>query len=523
MPLSQEYQYLYKYYCKKYGEQRALNILVEKPEKFLSRANDICMWKDSFDKGAFFELKKIDDSSVHYKHRPKTKFAEKSQAKKGSGCASVVFRVTIVSLICAIAFYTICFLFKINYNLKFLAYVAPILIGLTLLIGALREIYNFRARFCLNKRQKEFPYASLYIQHCAQNVEVKEIVNIPKLDLELINIYYEAISDALQKQITINKEQLYNKLNEFCQSADYHNVVCKSIVRYSYRGKRLPNIKKLMPFSEIREHFDDPKGFRVLMALLNTNNDSNKISPNYNYDNRYFDSAYFNTNSSKGDKTYGEFFILLSILITIILSFFCFKFPFVWYQQKPIAEEKFLHDSLDKYNQACTLIDMDYKKKLLQPAYIVGISVEHELVSNGGIGNDWYIYDEVNGEKINSSEIKDTVLVGDILDLYSEITEEDPSSDDVGCKFESVPITLEQLENGTPATLNVNVRETHGRGAGKSANWQSNFYIRKIKKLKHLPKNYKPQKEPYPPKPNEKTKQKVSSWEVFKLTMKNLI
>lgn len=522
MPLSEEYQYLYKYYCKKYGEQRAHKILAKKPEKFLSRANDICKWKKSFDEGIFYELKKLDDSSIHSKHRPKTMLADKSQTKLGSSFGLGIFWGIYLSGLFTLAWFIICYIFDIHYNFKYLSTIAPFLLGATLLASAFIEIYSVIARISFNIRQKEFPYACLYIQHCAQNVEVKEIVNIPKLDLELINIYYEAISHALKERITTHKEQLYNTLNEFCQSANYHNVVCKSIPTYNYYGTRLSNNKKLMPFSEIREHFDDPKGFKVLMALLNPNHNE-QSSSNCKCDDRYFDSAFFDVKLRKNYKTHKEILITITTIFTIFLSFFLFKFPFVWHQQKQIAGDKLYQDSLIRYKQACNLIDLNYKKKFQQPAYLIGVSVKHKMLRNGGIGNDWNTYAEANGRQLKRSEITIPIVVGESLTLSSKITEIDPSSDDVGSDYEDVPLTLEQIEDGTSIVLNVNVREHHGPGSGESADWESIFRIRKINKLKHLPKNYKPVKEPYPPKPSEEIKQEVKSKDVFMLTIKNII
>ena len=515
-----QYKYIYEYYCKKYGKQKACNILADKSVKFLSRANDICKWKDSFDKGIFYEIKKLDDSTIHSKQRPKTKLADQSHTRLGSGFSMGLSWGITFSVIFTIAWFIICSIFNIHYDFQFIPYIVPYLIGATLLICAILEIYNFIARKRFNKLQKEFPYASLYIQHCAQNVEVKEIVNIPKTELELLNIYYEAISSALQKQINLHKELLFNKLNEFCQSANYHNVVSKSSHSYYY-GRRLLSNKKLMPFSEIREHFDEPKGFDVLMALLNIN--SCVSSPACKYSDGYFDTAFFKTNPQNNYRANEASIITTAAIVAVVVSFFCFKFPFVWHQQKPIAQELFLQDSLAKYNQACALIDLNYSKKLQQPVYLVGVSVKHHMLRNGGIGNDWYEYAEVNGEEINYSEVTVPVVVGDTLKLYSEIVEEDPSSDDIGSNNENIPVTAEQIESGFNTTLTTNVYEHHGHGAGESATWESKFQIRKIKQLKNPPENYKPKKEPYPPKPSEKTKFDISSWDVFKLTMKNLL
>ena len=517
MPISQEYPYLYNYYCKKYDKQKAGRVLANKPEKFLSRANEICKWKDSFDKGAFYELKKLDDSWVHSRYR-ESFLAYKSHAVIGSGFGFGIGYGILGSLIFTVAWFVICKIFKIDYDFQFMAYVAPVLLGLTLLTGAIMEIYNFIARRYCIKRQNEFPYASLYIQHCAQRVDVEDMLNMPNDELELLNIYYNSISNALQTQITKHKVQLYNKLNEFYESADYHDVVSKT--EYYYSEGRRKYRKMLMPFTKIREHFDDPKGFKVLMALLSVNNDN--TPPASNVDERYFDSAFFKANPKKKYNTLVEFLIILAVISTTALSFFSFKFPFVWHQQKQIAEEKFFQDSLVKYNQACALIDMNYKKKFQQPAYLVGISVKHRMLRNAGIGNEWQTYAEVNGRKLKRSEITLPVVVGDTLSLYSEITEIDPSSDDVGYENTNVILTSDDIEQGSTTALNVNVREHYGRGAGESADWESDFRVRKIKKLPHPPKSYKPVKEPYPPKPTENIKKDVSSGEVFKLTMKNL-
>lgn len=520
MSIAQEYRYLYKYYCKKYNERKAHEILADKPVKFLSRANEILKWKDSFDKGVFYEIKKVDNPSTNFNHWNITRLAEQSQAKLGSGFGWGLLWGLIISVLFTIAWLVVCFLFKINYEFNYMAYVAPILLGTSFFAGTLLEIYNFIARMCFVKRQKEFPYASLYIQHCNQRVKLSHILYIPKIDLELLDIYYQAISQALQQKITSDKELLYNKLDELRQSADYHNVVCKSIPYYNYYGKRLPNIKKLMPFSDIRENFDEPKGFKVLMALLDTN--ANNTSLNCKYVDGYFDSAFFKAKPKKKYRTYQELIMIITALAATALSFFCFKFPFVWHQQKPIAEERFFQDSMTRYNQTCALIDSNYEKKLQQPAYLIGVSVKHKMLRNGGIGNEWQTYAEVDGRKLKRSEITIPVVVGDTLNLYSQITEIDPSSDDVGYDYENIPLTLEQIEDGLSTTLNVNVRESYGPGAGQSADWESNFRVRKIQKLKHPPKSYKPVKEPYPTKPTEKIKQNVSSNEVLKLTLKNL-
>ena len=520
MPLSQEYQYLYKYYCKKYGEREAHKVLADKPVKFLSRANDICKWKDSFDKGDFYELKKLDDTSIHTRYnRPKTKLADQSQAKLGSGFASGVSTVAIISFLFTVAWFVVCTLFNINYDFHYLVYIAPFLFGAAFLAGGLLEIYNFIARKCLNKRQNEFPYASLYIQHCSQNVKVKDILNIPIEDIELIDLYYYAVSHALQDKITTHKELMYSKLNEFCQSANYHNVVCKS--NPSYYGRSKSYSKTLMPFSKIREHFDEPKGFEVLMALLNPS--TNGTVPICIYDDGYFDSAFFNTKPQKKYKARNELFIVVAALIAVVLSFLFFKFPFVWHQQIPIVREQLFQKSMDKYNQKCSLIDLDYKKKLQQPVYLLGVSVNHELVYNGGIGNDWSTYAEVNGKGIGYSEITVPVIIGETLKLYSEIIEEDPSSDDVGSSHVNIPVKLEQINAGFSKTLTTTVRESHGHGAGQSARWESTFYIRKIEKLEHRPEGYNPPKEPYPSKPVKDLEHEVNSWELFKSTIANII
>lgn len=520
MPLSQEYPYIYKYYCKKYGERKARKVLADKPVKFLSRANDICKWKDSLDKGDFYELKKLDDTSIHSRYnRPMTKLADQSQADLGSGFGSGVSTVAIISVLFTVAWFAVCALFNINYDFHFLAYIAPFLFGAAFMVGGLLEIYNFIARKSLNKKQNEFPYASLYIQHCSQNVKDKDLLNIPIEDIELIDIYYDAVSHALQDKITTHKELLYSKLNDFCQSANYHNVVCKS--NPSYYGRTKSYSKTLMPFSKIREHFDEPKGFEVLMALLNPNN--NAASLTSNYDDGYFDSAFFNTKPQKKYKAQKEFFIVAAALAAVVLSFFFFKFPFVWHKQIPIVREQLFQNKMDKYNKACSLIDMNYNKKLQQPVYLLGVSVNHDLVYNGGIGNDWYEYAEVNGKEIGYSEITVPVIIGEKLKFSAEMVEEDPSSDDVGSSHASIPVKLEQINAGFSTTLTTTVRESHGRGAGQSAQWESTFYIRIIEKLEHRPDYYMPEKEPYPSKPVKDLKHEVSSWELFKSTIKNIV
>lgn len=520
MPLSQEYQYIYKYYCKKYGERKARKVLADKPVKFLSRANDICKWKDSLDKGDFYELKKLDDTSIHSRYnRPKTKLADQSQADLGFGFSSGVSTVAIISVLFTVAWFAVCALFNINYDFHFLPYIAPFLVGVGLLTGSLLEIYNFIARKCLYKRQNEFPYAALYIQHCSQNVKDKDLLNIPIEDIELIDIYYNAVSHALQDKITTHKELLYSKLNDFCQSANYHNVVCKS--NPSYYGRTKSYSKTLMPFSKIREHFDEPKGFEVLMALLNPSN--NVASLNSNYDDGYFDSAFFNTKPQKKYKAQKEFLIVAAALAAVVLSFIFFKFPFVWHQQIPILKEQLFQNEMDKYNKACHLIDMEYKKKLQQPVYLLGVSVNHDLVYNGGIGNDWYVYAEVNGKEIGYSELTVPVIIGDELKFYSEMTEVDPSSDDVGSSHAKVSVNQSLIESGFTTTLTTTVRESHGRGAGQSARWESDFHIRVIEKLDYQPEGYKPQKDPYPSKPVRVSGDDVNPWELLGATVKNII
>ena len=83
MALSEEYPYLYKYYCKKYAKRVVLDKFANKPAKFLSRANEILKWKDSFDKVEFYEIKKIDNPSYNYWNI--TRLARQSNAKMGSG------------------------------------------------------------------------------------------------------------------------------------------------------------------------------------------------------------------------------------------------------------------------------------------------------------------------------------------------------------------------------------------------------------------------------------------------------
>ena len=521
MPLSQEYQYIYKYYCKKYGERKARKVLADKPVKFLSRANDICKWKDSFDKGDFYELKKLDDTSINTRYYgSKTKFADRSRTNLGEGFGSGVSIGIVISFIFTIAWFFICSLFKINYSFHFLSSVAPFLIGATLLAGGVMETVNFIARMCLFKRQNEFPYASLYIEHCSKGARVESLLYIPKIELELIDIYYDVLSHALQDKITTHKDQLYNKLNDFCQSANYHDVVCRSRPSPSYYGSRRTYNKTLMPFSNIREHFDEPKGFEVLMALLNPNNIT---STTYNYDVGYFDSAFFTTKPQKKDKVKNELLVAGGSLVAIILSFCLFKFPFVWHQQIPLVIERHFQEKMGKYNQACSLIESNYQKKLQQPVYLLGISVNHRLIYNGGIGNDWRRYAKVNGKGVGYSELTIPVIIGDELKFYSEMIEVDPSSDDVGLSQARVSVTQSLIESGFTTTLTTTVSETHGRGAGESAEWESSFHVRVIDKLDYQPEGYTPQKDPYPSKPVKESKDDINSWEVFKSTIKNIV
>lgn len=97
-----------------------------------------------------------------------------------------------------------------------------------------------------------------------------------------------------------------------------------------------------------------------------------------------------------------------------------------------------------------------------------------ELVYNPQVGNEWSVWIESGGRKYAEGD-QFSISKGESMVLYA--VDDDPSHDDVG----TTRLTINQsMINSGEITESVYVKEYHGRGAGKTAEWEFTLLIKSI-------------------------------------------
>jgi len=132
-----------------------------------------------------------------------------------------------------------------------------------------------------------------------------------------------------------------------------------------------------------------------------------------------------------------------------------------------------------------------------------------QLVYNQGIGDDWTLSLGINGKLFNvmpwtTSQVLTTIPVeGDTtIFVTAKAVEEDPTYDDVGTQSTAFQVHCAPSGAYFTQTLEVLVRESHGRGAGKSALWRFvvSLHVTPVKKPPSPPVLLSPGSK-YPPGP----------------------
>ncbi len=97
-----------------------------------------------------------------------------------------------------------------------------------------------------------------------------------------------------------------------------------------------------------------------------------------------------------------------------------------------------------------------------------------DLIYNPSVGNEWTVWIEANGRNYYRGD-SFTVTQGETIRLNA--LDEDPSHDDLGTT--NIKISSTHINNGQ-IRESVFVKEHHGRGAGKTAEWELTLQIESI-------------------------------------------
>ena len=90
------------------------------------------------------------------------------------------------------------------------------------------------------------------------------------------------------------------------------------------------------------------------------------------------------------------------------------------------------------------------------------------------VGNDWVEYYELNGYQLLDGDMI-TLTRGDKLNLYSQITETDILSDDVGWTEDDYDVTAKMIREGFTIDQYLTVEEDSGIYSGYWCEWYITF------------------------------------------------
>lgn len=149
--------------------------------------------------------------------------------------------------------------------------------------------------------------------------------------------------------------------------------------------------------------------------------------------------------------------------------------------------EDAIKDYQKRAKQFETTSIIDYNKNISRK-YDLGESIEmratisYKLIRNCGIGNDFSYSANINGSSLsNRTQVKINLFRNNTFQIA--ITEHDPSIDDVGEKAGTFLFPLDRLNEGTTNSYTIYVRETRGRGAGESAEFNVTLTLDPVRKI----------------------------------------
>lgn len=102
------------------------------------------------------------------------------------------------------------------------------------------------------------------------------------------------------------------------------------------------------------------------------------------------------------------------------------------------------------------------------------VTITAECYDENGVGDEWYEYYELNGYEMFSGDYIDFAL-GDTFELFSQITERDVLSDDIGTCAEYYEVNRAMLTNGFTIDQYLTVTEDSGRYKGYWCEWYIHF------------------------------------------------
>lgn len=220
------------------------------------------------------------------------------------------------------------------------------------------------------------------------------------------------------------------------------------------------------------------------------------------------------------------------IIIAIVLSFVT-SFFIVSYCKNRKALELYNSD-LAEYNQRVENHGKElnkYKAEVL--SYIRSIDPSYDIDDYGTIpieatvnikkdersqyiGDEMSYYFYINNNSVKYDSSFRLNIFREVI-FETEIIENDPSSDDVGRKKDSIPLSFLEINDGYKIVQEVKVRENYGTKAGNVAIYHVTYTIKPQKYLyfSASQKNTFPQ---YPVLPNEPNKKdySISFWDAIK-------
>lgn len=160
---------------------------------------------------------------------------------------------------------------------------------------------------------------------------------------------------------------------------------------------------------------------------------------------------------------------------------------FLNYESALADYEDAIEDYQKRAKQFETTSIIDYNKNISRK-YDLGESIEmratisYKLIRNGGIGNDFSYSANINGSSLsNRTQVKINLFRNNTFQIA--ITEHDPSIDDVGEEAGTFLFPLDRLNEGTTNSYTIYVRETRGRGAGESAEFNVTLTLDPVRKI----------------------------------------
>lgn len=164
-----------------------------------------------------------------------------------------------------------------------------------------------------------------------------------------------------------------------------------------------------------------------------------------------------------------------------------YNIAYLNYESALADYEDAIKDYQKRAKQFETTSIIDYNKNISRK-YDLGESIQmratisYKLIRNGGIGNDFSYSANINGDSIfNYSQVKINLFRNSTIQIA--IIEHDPSIDDVGKKAETFLFPLDKLNEGTTNNYTIYVRETRGRGAGESAEFNVTLTLEPVRKI----------------------------------------